>query len=229
MRAREKLRAEFLKLLEEDVEFRYAVMGLLGVREVLERLDENIKAIRSLQEQVEEHSRAIRAVQEQVKALQEQVRALQEQVAEHSRVIAEHGKVLERLVRAVEDLGRKLAALGARWGIVAEEVFRESLRRFVEEYFEVSKVERWSYFNKEGRVFGLPTLIEIDVVVKDEVHYLIEAKSSIDPYDVWAFNRKCEFYRELNRVKVRKFMVTCYADERSLEVAKAPSVEVVCK
>ncbi len=243
MRPWGELKAELLRLLEEDEEFRYAVMGLLGVREVLSRLDESTRAIRSLQEQVAalqrqvaDQSGAIRDLQAQVaehakaiRSLQEQVAALQEQVAEHGRALAEHSKALERLARAVEDMGRRLAALGARWGVVAEEVFRESLRRFIEEHFRAGRVERWSYFDREGRAFGLPTLIEVDVVVKDRVHHLIEVKSSVDAYDVWAFNRKCELYRQVNKVKVRKHMVTCYANERSKEVARALGVEIICK
>jgi len=33
------LKEEFLKLLEKDLEFRYAVAGYLGILEVLKRLD----------------------------------------------------------------------------------------------------------------------------------------------------------------------------------------------
>jgi len=44
------LREEILKLLEEDREFRYAVAGLLGYREVLERLDRHEEELRRLRE-----------------------------------------------------------------------------------------------------------------------------------------------------------------------------------
>jgi len=35
----EKLRCEFIELLEKDVEFRYIVAGYLGLSEILKRLD----------------------------------------------------------------------------------------------------------------------------------------------------------------------------------------------
>jgi len=47
-----KLKEELFKLLEKDIEFRYAVMGLLGIREIIESINRNTEAIRSLQEQV---------------------------------------------------------------------------------------------------------------------------------------------------------------------------------
>jgi len=64
-----RLRDEFLRLLREDVEFRYAVMGLLGIEEILRKISENTQAIRDLQKQVRD--------------LQEQIRDLQRQVIEH--------------------------------------------------------------------------------------------------------------------------------------------------
>lgn len=43
-----ELKERVLKLLREDLEFRYAVAGLIGLEEVLRRLDENTRAIRAL-------------------------------------------------------------------------------------------------------------------------------------------------------------------------------------
>ncbi|RLE79528.1 MAG: hypothetical protein DRJ52_08255, partial [Thermoprotei archaeon] len=71
-----RLKEEMLRLLKEDIEFRYTVLGYLG-------LDEVIKAIRELQKQVAEHSKAIRSLQEQVAENTKAIRELQKQVAEH--------------------------------------------------------------------------------------------------------------------------------------------------
>ncbi len=66
----------------------------------------------------------------------------------------------------------------------AKEVFREGLRRFIQEYFDVALVEKWEYFDREGVVFGYPAFIEIDIVVKDNVHYLIEVESGVSAADI---------------------------------------------
>ncbi|RLE86741.1 MAG: hypothetical protein DRN04_19080 [Thermoprotei archaeon] len=216
-------------------------MGFLGIREIIERIDKNTEAIknlqeqvRSLQEQVLENSKATRGLQEQIVKLQEQVvklqeqtRNLQEQVLKHSKRLEEHSKAIRSLQEEIKRLGDKISALGARWDLIAEEVFRNALAKFVQDYFKIAKVKRWTYFDKDGKVFGYPTLIEIDIIVKDNIHRLIEVKSSVDPYDIWAFNRKCNFYKELNKVNVRKIIVTCYAEDRAKETAKALGVEII--
>ncbi|RLE54312.1 MAG: hypothetical protein DRJ40_11255, partial [Thermoprotei archaeon] len=113
------MRDEFLRLLREDVEFRYAVLGLLGIEEVLKSISKNTEAI---------------------KDLQQQVRDLQH----------------------------------------AEEVFREGMRGVVERILGVARVERWCYVDEEGFVYGYPVVIDVDLVVKDGEHILIEVKSSVD-------------------------------------------------
>ena len=44
------LKDEFLTLLEKDKEFRYAVAGLLGLEEILHRLDRNEQELAKLKE-----------------------------------------------------------------------------------------------------------------------------------------------------------------------------------
>lgn len=63
------IKEELLRLLKEDQEFRYAVAGLIGYKEILERIDNNTAAIKALQEQVTEHSKDIKALQSQVAEL----------------------------------------------------------------------------------------------------------------------------------------------------------------
>ena len=81
------LKEELLKLLEEDREFRYAVAGLIGLREVLERLDRLWSEVKSLRE--DQHRlwrgqegilREIQKIWSEVKALREDQRRLWEEV-----------------------------------------------------------------------------------------------------------------------------------------------------
>ncbi|MFB6491085.1 MAG: hypothetical protein TU35_007595 [Thermoproteus sp. AZ2] len=79
------LKGELLRLLKEDEEFRYAVMGLLGIEEIL-------KAIKSLQEQVAKHSEAILALQRTIEAQQDAIISLQKKrriAAEGCRIATE--------------------------------------------------------------------------------------------------------------------------------------------
>ena len=45
-----RLKQRFLKLLKEDEEFRYAVAGLLGLEEILKRLDRHEEQLIKLRE-----------------------------------------------------------------------------------------------------------------------------------------------------------------------------------
>ncbi|MCD6479254.1 DUF3782 domain-containing protein [Candidatus Bathyarchaeota archaeon] len=290
-----KLKEEFLKLLEEDREFRYTVAGLIGLGEILEairdlqgqvleniaatrklqgqmaalqeQVAENTKAIRSLQkqvvglqkqvaenteairvlqgqmavfqrqmtnlqEQVAENTKAIRALQEQVlehskaiRELQEQVRSLQEQVMENSRAtralqeqMVEHSKRIEGLTRTVQ-------ALGARWGFIAEDAFREGMRGIIEEFFG-GRVERWIYRDEEGFVFGHPSVVEVDVVVRDREHVLVEVKSSLSRADIYELWRKGRLYERVKGVKPRLVAVSPYVDERGRREAERLGIEV---
>lgn len=292
-----KLREEFIKLLEEDIEFRYIVMSFLGIREILERIDknteairdlqeqvrvlqkqmsehtkairslqeqvlentkairvlqgqvventrairglqeqvlENTKAIRSLQEQVAENTRTIRGLQEQVRSLQEQVlentkaiRSLQEQVLENTKAIKSlQGQTLE-LTKELKRLGDRISALGARWGLIAEEVFRESLRKFLQDYFKVARVERWEHYDEEGFVYGYPSVVEVDLIIKDEVHYLIEVKSSTSKSDISELYRIGILYEKKTGVKPQLTAVTCFIEERARKVAEKLGIKVI--
>ena len=206
-----KLKEEFLKLLEEDREFRYTVAGLIGLGEILE-------AIRDLQGQVLENIAATRKLQGQMAALQEQVlehskaiRALQEQMVEHS--------------KRIEGLTRTVQALGARWGFIAEDAFREGMRGIIEEFFG-GRVERWIYRDEEGFVFGHPSVVEVDVVVRDGEHVLVEVKSSLSRADIYELWRKGQLYERVKGVKPRLVAVSPYVDERGRREAERLGIEV---
>ncbi|MCS7146516.1 MAG: hypothetical protein RMJ28_04255 [Nitrososphaerota archaeon] len=83
-----RLRDEFIKLLEEDKEFRYAVAGYLGLSETLKRLDSIEETIRKIWAEIHrvwenieklwEEVRAIRQEQEKLRIEQEKMRQEQE-------------------------------------------------------------------------------------------------------------------------------------------------------
>ncbi len=219
--SREDLKRAILELLRSDWEFRRAVAAELGLLEILERLvkiEERLLRVEErllrVEERIEEHTRAIRALQEQVRSLQEQV--------------VEHSKAIRALQEEIKRLGDRLAALGSRWGLYAEDAVRESLYRILQEYLGVARVEKWREYDEAGEVLGRPRIIEIDVVVKNDTHYLIEVKSSIDAYDVYIFDRKCGFYaKRVKPPKVKKLMVTFYADDKAVNAAEELGIEIV--
>ncbi len=74
----ERLKKEFIELLEKDREFRYTVAGYLGLSEVLRRMDATEEDIRKLLENQNKLWEEVRALREGQNRLWEEVRALRE-------------------------------------------------------------------------------------------------------------------------------------------------------
>lgn len=187
----EALRDELLRLLREDEEFRLAVLGLLGLEEVLKRIDENRSAIKSLQEQV---------------------KALQEAVLEQSRLLRE--------------VTASIHAIGLRYGLSTEAAFRSAVSYLVEDLLKQYRVEKWIHVDEEGLVYGHKAAVEVDVLVRDKEHVLVEYKAVADRDDVGELIKIGKLYEKVTGVKPKLLLVATAIRRRALELARAAGVEV---
>lgn len=208
----EELKSRILRLLREDEEFRYAVAGLIGLEEILKRLDRHEAELVKLRENMVRHeSELVRLREDMNKLREDMIRGFE---------------LVERRIELVE---RHISALGARWGLMAESAFRESLRGLLEREFGF-KVDSWRAYDEAGMVFGYPSEVEIDVTVSDGKLILIEVSSHVRASDVLQFRRKAELYeRKTGRRPDRLLMVTPYIDEKALEAARQLEIEVYTK
>ncbi len=67
---------------------------------------------------------------------------------------------------------KRVNALGARWNILAEEAFRKGMEAVLRNILGYVKIEKWRYFDSEDYVRGYPSLIEVDLVIRDGEHML---------------------------------------------------------
>lgn len=216
------LKEEFLSLLEKDKEFRYAVAGLLGLEEILKRLDRHEEELVKLRK-------------EQIRLREEQIKMRKDMVAGFKRHDEELAKLREDMNLLREDMNKgfmlveRISALGARWGLISEEAFREGIRQLVEKEFGF-KVEKWIRFDEKGKVFGYPSQIDIDVAIHDQRIILVEVKSHVRPSDVTTFKRKAELYSEIEgKEPSRLLLITPYAEEKAVEIAKHLKIEIYTK
>ena len=199
------LKSRILKLLREDEEFRYAVAGLIGIEEILKRLDR--------------HEAELTKLREDMNRLIEDMNKLREDM----------NKLREDTNRGFELMERHLSALGARWGIMAESAFRESLRGLLAKELGY-RVEKWVAFDEKGRVYGYPSEVDVDIAVSDGKLILIEVSSHVRASDVYAFRRKAELYVEkTGRRPDRLVIVTPYIDDKALEASKQLEIEIYTK
>jgi hypothetical protein len=206
------IKEEFLSLLERDREFRYAVAGLIGLGEVLRRLDE--------------HGERMVKIEEELAKLREDMNKLREDM---NRLREDMNKLREDMNRSFMLVERHISALDTRWGLMSEEAFREGIKGLVERELGF-KVERWVKFDGEGFVYGYPSQVEVDVAIHDERLILMEVKSHVRASDIYIFRRVAEFYEKVEgRKPARLIMVTPYADEKVMEASLRLGIEVYTK
>jgi hypothetical protein len=118
-----------------------------------------------------------------------------------------------------------MGAIGARWGIYAEESFRNGLASILEKSFGIEVINVTEY-DERGEVFGRPDQIELDVIVKNGILIICEIKSSIDRGGMYLFERKVRFYEKLHGRKCdRMLVISPMIDARAKQVAEKLGIE----
>jgi hypothetical protein len=233
--ARDRLKSRMLRLLKEDEEFRYAVAGLLGLEEILKRLDRNEQELVRLREDMvkgfERHDLELAKLREDMtKGFERHDRELErlreDMIKGFERHDMEIARLREDMMKGLDAMNRRISALGARWGLESEEAFREALRGILEKELGL-KVERWTAFDETGSVFGHPSQVEVDVAVSNGKVMLIEVSSHVKQADVAALVKKAELYERITgRRPDRLIVVTPFVEERAMEAALKLGVEI---
>jgi hypothetical protein len=119
-----------------------------------------------------------------------------------------------------------LGALGARWGLHAEQSFRNALAGILEASFDVEVLNVTEY-DEAGEVFGRPDQVELDLIIKDGTLILCEIKSSMSKADMYIFERKVRFYEKRhNRQASRIMVISPMVDKQAQALAKTLGIEV---
>ena len=221
-----EIKQRLLRLLREDEEFRYAVAGMIGLDEILRRQEVHDEKFAEIVKRLDTHDQKFAEIIKRLEVHDEKFAEIVKRLDTHEEELV---KLREDMHRGFERMDRHLTALGARWGLMAEEAFREGLRGLIEKEFGY-KVQKWVKFDEKGFVFSYPSQIEIDVALSDEKTILVEIKSQTTAPDVYMLKRKAEFYEKSEKRKPSKIIiVTPYAEEKALEAAKHLGIEIYTK
>ncbi len=190
----------FLRSLDEDIEFRYAVAGYLGISEILRRLD-------SLEE-------SMIKLWEEVKSLREGQNKLRE----------DFDRLGMRVEVTIGSMGRRW---GEDLERMVLEIFKEALER---RGIEPGRVEKLRFVDRDGSMTGIRgKVVDIDISVKDDKLYLIEVKSraELDHIDaLYVKARAVEKY--LNRSVDKIILVSVNVDREAYDRAKELGIDVIC-
>ena len=115
--------------------------------------------------------------------------------------------------------------LGAHWNVLNEETVRNALRGLLGDYFN-TKVDKWEVFDEKGIVYGIPSLVEADVLITDSEHILVEIKSHVGKSDVTELLRMSELYNAKTGVMPKLVIVSPYVDEKAREFAKMKNITI---
>ena len=210
---KEKLKKLILELLMEDEEFKYTLIGILATGLVTkDELKELLLEIRNLRADFNERIIALE------KYFNERILALEQRMEEMRK---DFNREITLLRRDLNNLSITVNALGTRWGLLSEEAFRNALRGLLEEWFGV-KVDRWVYMDEQGEVYGYPSIVEVDVVIRDNKHILVEIKSHVRRSDISEFLRIAKLYEKVHGVKPELIMVSPFVDSNARKLAQAP-------
>ena len=218
---------ELPRLMARSPAFRQRIIGIMAeVFVKKDELKEVLDAIKELREdfdkRFEEHSKRLEEMSLRLEEHSKYIGQLIKRQEEHSQHIKE---LMKRQDEHAKRLESAIGGLGARWGIMSEESFREGLKGILKELG--LKVERYIDNDTEGHVFGRPEQIELDVVIRDSVVLLAEIKSSISKEEIYVFQRKVEFYEKNKGVKaVRKAIISPFVDPRARPIAEKLDIEV---
>jgi hypothetical protein len=119
---------------------------------------------------------------EEKMAIKEELRSVETSLREEIRRVEtslreEIGKVEESLREDMRRLWLALNALGARWGVLSEDAFRSGVRELLRDAGYA--VERWIHYDDRGYVYGYPSEVELDVIIKDGRTLAVEITSAL--------------------------------------------------
>ncbi len=186
----------------------------------------------------------LRRVEESIGRLEERVKGLEERLGmvEEKMVTKEELKRVEASLREDlrgvekslrEDLRRvelALNALGARWGVFSEDAFRSGVRELLRDAGYT--VDRWVYYDDRGHVYGYPSEVELDIVVRDGGTFAVEITSALRRGDLQQIKRKVELFSAVTGRRVDAvYVITPFVHDRNpdavIAVANAMGITVV--
>jgi hypothetical protein len=225
-----EFKEKVLRLLKEDIEFRHAVTGLIGLEEIIRRLDKHGEMLMKLREEM---VKGFEANDNNLKQLREEInKSFKRHDIEFERIRKDTIntiKSFEKYDKEFESFRRHLSNLNMHWDLMSEKPFREKLREILDKEIGL-KIEKWVYYDNEGIVYGYPSQIEANIVSYNNNMLLMEFLPHVEALDVESFKKKAMLYEKIAGKKLsRLIIITPYADEKSLGVAKELDVEIHIK
>ncbi|MFP3306693.1 MAG: DUF3782 domain-containing protein, partial [Thermocladium sp.] len=130
------------------------------------------------------------------------------------------------LEQSMDSMNRRISAIGARWGILSESAFRRGMRAILRDVLGIRRVSKLKLEDEEGIVYGHPSIIDVDIAVRNGEHLLIEIKANANRSDVAEIKRVGDLYEKLNGTKPRLIIIAAYTGPGTKELAAKLGIEL---
>nr|MDO8082988.1 DUF3782 domain-containing protein [Candidatus Freyarchaeota archaeon] len=220
---RDEFKKTILDLLKTDEALRAEVYSLVAEAPITKREIESLT--REIKTLAETMVKRMDSFEKEMRLLREETAKRMDSFEKSLELVAKRMDRFEEEMRKSREEFRVIAsALGARWGFAAEESFREAIRGILESMGFT--VDKWEVYDDEGVVFGAPGVVEVDVLIRDKEHILIEIKSSMSKGYVVALIYKAKLYKKLVGVKPFLVIVSPFVEEDAKERAVMDKIKV---
>ena len=127
---------------------------------------------------------------------------------------------------ALRRLDHTIQGLGAQWGLLSEDAFRNGLAAILTDELGF-RVEQYEGYDDSGSLFGQPEQVEMDVILQNASVIAVEIKSSVSRGDLALFQREVAFFEQTKNITVnRKFFISPFVDPNAVELAAAMDIEL---
>jgi len=212
-----------LKKLEEKMVTKEDLKRLeerMATKEELKKLEERVDRIEERMATKEDLKRL-----EERMATKEELRAVETSLREEIRRVEtslreEIGKVEESLREDMRGLWLALNALGARWGVFSEDAFRSGVRELLRDAGYT--VDRWVHYDDKGYVYGYPSEVELDIIIRDGRALAVEITSALKRGDLQQIRRKVELFSTVTGRRVDAvYVITPFIHDRNPDAVAA--------
>ncbi len=119
-------------------------------------------------------------------------------------------------------------SLGRRSGIGLEKAILKLLQKVLENRdIDVNKIKWIELFDEEGEVFTKNYRTDVDILIRDGLHFLMEIKYKADNRDVYHFLKVAELYSRKHRKPNKLLLLTLEIDPKTQEYAETENIEVI--
>ncbi|MFP3311496.1 MAG: PD-(D/E)XK nuclease family protein [Caldivirga sp.] len=160
------------------------------------------------------------ATKEDLKRLEERMATKEELRAVETSLREDMRKVEASLREEMRKLWLALNALGARWGVFSEDAFRSGVRELLKDAGYT--VDRWVYYDDKGYVYGYPSEVELDIIIKDGRTLAVEITSALKRGDLQQIRRKVELFSTVTGRRIDAvYVITPFIHDKNPDAVAA--------